>query len=234
METFRYETMKKLLFMALCLFIAGEVSAQYYPQRPRRVMRRPPPPRYERRPYNDFYRPSFGVAVGANFSNTVDSYNADFSTSTIAGWHVGLTANFPVSRSFAFAPELLFSQKGYKAETTDGTFKQRTNYIDIPLLAKFRVVPGFNFLIGPQLTFQTSTRNIYEDGFNRIVETEYDNNGDKSIIAGVIGVGIDLTRNVELRARYNIDLDRNRTNGASLLPDYRNQVFQLGLGFKFD
>ncbi|PLW88455.1 MAG: hypothetical protein C0154_16540 [Mucilaginibacter sp.] len=128
----------------------------------------------------------------------------------------------------------MFSQKGYKAETVDGTFKQRTNYIDIPLLAKFRVVPGFNFLIGPQLTFQTSTRNIYEDGFNRIVETEYDNNGDKSIIAGVIGVGIDLTRNVELRARYNIDLDRNRTNGASLLPDYRNQVFQLGLGFKFD
>ncbi|MFD0795797.1 porin family protein [Mucilaginibacter litoreus] len=228
--------MKKLLFMAFCLFIAGEVSAQYYPRRRpvRRVYRRPPPvqQRYAR-PANDYFRPSVGVAAGINFSNTVDSYNADFSTSTIAGWHAGLTFELPVSYSFSFAPELLFSQKGYKAQTPDGEFKQRTNYIDLPLLAKFRVVPGFNFVIGPQFTFQTSTRNIYDDGFNRVVETEYDNNGDKSIIAGVIGVGINLNRNVELRGRYAIDLDRNRTNGPSLLPDYRNQVFQLGLGFKF-
>ncbi|TWR23922.1 PorT family protein [Mucilaginibacter achroorhodeus] len=228
--------MKKLLFIALCLFMAGEVSAQYYPQPRRRVVRRmPPPQRYERRQvYNDYMRPSIGVAVGANFSNTVDSYNADFSTSTIAGWHVGLTSNIPISYSFAFAPELLFSQKGYQAETTDGNFKQRTNYIDIPLLAKFKVVPGFNFLIGPQLTFQTSTKNIYDDGFNRVVENEYDNRGDKSYVAGVIGISVDLNRNVELRGRYNIDLSRNRTDGVSLLPDYRNQVFQLGLGFKFN
>jgi len=139
----------------------------------------------------------------------------------------------PVSYSFSFAPEILFSQKGYKAETTYGEFKQRTNYIDIPLLAKFKVVPGFNFVIGPQLTFLTSTKNIYDDGFNTVYEKDYDNRGDKSVVSGVIGVGINLNRNVELRGRYAIDLSKNRTNYNSALPDYRNQVFSLGLGFRF-
>ncbi|WP_238395297.1 porin family protein [Mucilaginibacter sp. 14171R-50] len=227
--------MKKILFMAICLLtVAGSVSAQRYDRRyPRRVIRRPVPvqERYQRRGDN-FYQPRVGIAGGVNFSNTVDAYNSDFSTSTIAGLHLGLTFDIPVAYPLSFAPEILFSQKGFRAETTYGEFKQRTNYIDIPLLAKFRLVPGFNFVVGPQLSFLTSTKNIYDDGFNTIYENDYDNRGDKSYISGVIGVGIDLNRNVELRGRYAIDLDKNRSNSGAI-PDYRNQVFQLGLGFKF-
>jgi opacity protein-like surface antigen len=225
--------MKKFLLMAICLVaVAGSVSAQQrYDRRYRRV-RRPAPvqERYQRRA-DDFYTPKVGIAGGVNFSNTVDAYNSDYSTSTIAGWHVGLTFDVPIAYPLSFAPEILFSQKGYKAETVDGTFKQRTNYVDIPLLAKFRLVPGFNFVIGPQLTFITSTRNTFDDGFNTVSQSEYSYRGDKSYISGVIGVGINLNRNVELRGRYAIDLDKNYSNSAA--PDYRNQVFQLGLGFKF-
>ena len=233
-KTNKIKPMKKILFMAICLLIAGEVSAQRYDRRPRRVRvvrRAPVQERYNRRA-DDFYRPRVGLAGGVNFSNTVDAYNSDFSTSTIAGWHAGLTFDVPIAYPLSFAPEVLFSQKGYKAETIDGTFKQRTNYVDIPLLAKFRLVPGFNFVIGPQLTFITSTHNTYDDGFNTISQSEYGYRGDKSYISGVIGVGIDLNRNVELRGRYAIDLGENHSN-ISAIPDYLNQVFQLGLGFKF-
>lgn len=133
----------------------------------------------------------------------------------------------------SFAPEVLFSQKGYKAETADGTFRQKTNYIDIPLLAKFRVARGFNIVAGPQLTFLTSTRNTFDNGFNTIYEDNYNNRGDRSHVAGVIGFGIDLNRNVELRARYAIDFGQNNGDINSNLPDFRNQVVQLGIGFKF-
>ncbi|AMR31366.1 hypothetical protein A0256_07975 [Mucilaginibacter sp. PAMC 26640] len=226
--------MKKLLFLALGLLtLAGTASAQYGPRRyPRRIVRHLPNQQRERQ-VDDWYRPKVGVAGGLNISNTVDAYNSDFSTSSIAGAHVGLTFELPIVYPLSFAPEFLFSQKGYKAETVDGTFRSRTNFIDIPLLAKFRVTRGLNFVVGPQLTFQTSTRNTYDNGFNTIYRDNYDNLRDKSYISGLIGLGIDLNRNTELRFRYALDLSQNRGDDNSSLPDFRNQVFQVGIGFKF-
>ena len=229
--------MKKLLFLAIGLLpIAASVNAQDGPRRyPRRVVRHLPrqgqPQRY--RPVDDWYKPKVGIAGGLNISNTVDAYNADFSTSSVAGAHIGLTFDLPIAYPLSFAPEFLFSQKGYKAETPDGTFRQRTNFIDIPLLAKLRVTRGFNIVVGPQLTFQTSTRNTYDDGFSTIYRDNYDGLRDKSYLSGLIGVGFDLNRNAELRFRYALDFNQNRGDANSSIPDYRNQVFQIGLGFKF-
>ncbi|TSD63008.1 PorT family protein [Inquilinus sp. KBS0705] len=222
--------MKKILFLAIAtLFVAGTASAQRYQRRPpRRVYVRQAPPR---RPIYD-NQVKIGIAGGVNFSNTVDAYNSNFSTSTIAGLHVGLTLDVPLARQVSFAPEVLFSQKGYEAETTYGNFKQRTNFIDIPLLAKIKLVPGFNFVIGPQVSFLTSTKNIYDNGFNTVYEESYNNRGDRAFIGGVLGVGIELNRNIELRGRYTIDLNQSRAEYGSEIPDYRNQVFQLGLNFR--
>jgi hypothetical protein len=229
--------MKKILFLfAIGLLVAGSVSAQRVYDGPRRghrrVVRREPPEQ-ERRQYDDFYRPKVGIAGGFNISNTVDAYNASFSTTAMSGAHVGLTFELPLIYPLSFAPEVLFSQKGYKAETIDGTFRQKTNYIDIPLLAKFRVTREFNIVAGPQLTFLTSTRNTYDNGFNTVYVDRYNNRGDRSYVAGVVGVGFDINPNVELRGRYAIDLGQNNGDLNSNLPNFRNQVFQIGIGFKF-
>lgn len=223
--------MKKLLFLAIGLLtLAGSANAQR--RYPRRVVRHLPN-QHRQRPVDDWSRPKVGIAGGLNITNTVDAYNADFSTSSVAGAHVGLTFELPIVYPLSFAPEFLFSQKGYKAETPNGTFRSRTNFIDIPLLAKFRVTRGFNIVAGPQLTFQTSTRNTYDDGFSTIYRNNYDNVRDKSYVSGLIGLGIDLNRNTELRFRYALDLSQNRGDFNSSLPDFRNQVFQVGIGFKF-
>ena len=91
----------------------------------------------------------------------------------ILGFNAGLTADIPLIYPFSFEPEVFFSQKGYKAYTTDGTFNQRNNYIDIPLLAKFRLVRGFNFLIGPQINFPVTTTTTFNNGFNVRRESFY-------------------------------------------------------------
>jgi hypothetical protein len=219
--------MKKLLFFAICLLFAGSVYAQgYYGHR---RVRRPPP----RSQYDDFYKIRAGLTGGLNVANTVDAYNSNFSTAAIAGFNLGLFLDVPLVYPLSFEPEILYSQKGYAAVTDYGNFTQRSNYIDVPLLLKFKLSPTFNFLVGPQIAIPVSTTNTYDNGFDVTAQEYYNNYGQKTILDGVVGVSFDLSRDVELRARYTIDLQPNDQN-ASYGGDYRNQVWQIGLGFKFE
>src|ERR1700761_4298931 len=103
--------MKKLLFFAICLLVAGSVSAQGYYYGHRRPVKRSAP----RSSNNDFYKVRFGIAGGLSIADAVDSYNSDYSTGSIAAFHVGLTADVPIAYPLSFEPEVLFSQKGYSA-----------------------------------------------------------------------------------------------------------------------
>src|SRR4051812_27496241 len=120
--------MKHILSLAICLLVAGSVSAQNY-YGPRRVHRRQP----AKRQVDDFYRARVGIAAGLSVANTVDSYDGYYSTDNILAFNAGITATIPIVYPLSFQPEVLFSQKGFKAYTDDGSFTQRNNYIDIPL-----------------------------------------------------------------------------------------------------
>ena len=225
--------MKKILFLAICLLtLAGSVSAQGY-YGPRRVRR--PPPRSE---YDDFYKVRVGLTGGLNVSNTINAYNSNYTTAAIAGFNGGLYLSLPLVYPMSFQPEILYSEKGFAESTPDGNFTQHANYVDVPLLLKFKLSPTFNFLIGPQVAIPVSTTNTYDNGFALTSEQSYSTYGDKTVLDGVVGVSFDLSRDVELRFRYTIDLQQNQqtqqsTANGAYTADYRNQVFQVGLGFKF-
>jgi hypothetical protein len=212
--------MKKLFFLAFVLLIAAAADAQRRGYRQQRVS-------------DDFYRPRVGITGGLNIANTISSRNSDFSTDTKLGANVGLFVDIPIIYPLSFQPEVLFSQKGYRANTVYGDFAQRANFIDVPILAKVKLAPSFNILVGPQVSFLMNTRNTYYDGFDVIQQTKYTYNGDKTFVGGVLGVAFDLNRNVDLRGRYTVDFQENNPNGSSGTPDFRNQVWQVGLGIKF-
>jgi hypothetical protein len=221
--------MKKLVFLvAICLLVVGSVSAQGYYYGPRRV-RRPPP----RQRSDDFYRVRFGIAGGLNLADAYNAYNPNYTTGSIAAFNVGLTMEVPIAYPLSFEPEVLFSQKGYSAQTNDGNFTQRSNFIDVPLLAKFRLSPYFNFVVGPQISFPISTTNTYGSGFTQTAEQNYNTTSDRTVGGGVIGVGFDINPNVELRFRYTYDFNET-TDNSYYIPGYRNEVYQIGLGFKFE
>jgi hypothetical protein len=222
--------MKHILILSICLLTAGSVSAQTYYYGPRHVRRRPA---QQQRQTDDFYRPRVGIEGGISLANTVSSYNQNYSTNGIVGFNVGLTAEIPLAYPLSFQPEVLFSQKGYQANTTDGTLTQRNNYIDIPLLAKFRLVRGFNFLVGPQINIPVSSTTSFNNGFNTSSETYYTDSSNKSYISGAFGFSVDLNPNVDIHARYLIDLTSNTQDSNSPIYNYRNQVWQFGIGIKF-
>ena len=221
--------MKHIFILAICLLVAVSVSAQAYYYGPRRVHRRP----VQRQQTDDFYRPSIGIEGGLSIANTVSSFNTNYGTSSILGFNAGLVASIPLIYPLSFQPEVLFSQKGYQANTVDGRLTQRNNYIDIPLLAKFRLVRGFNLLMGPQINIPVTSTTTFNNGFNTSSESYYTNSSNKSYVSGAFGVSIDLNQNVDIHARYLIDLSSNTYDQNSPIPDYRNQVWQFGIGIKF-
>ena len=232
--------MKKIIFLAISLLVlAGSVSAQTYYPPPRRY---PPARRYPRQQpkqnNSDFYKVKFGIVAGANFANIINPNDANFHTDTRVGLNLGASLDVPVIYPLTFEIEALYSEKGYTANYTDGSsFQQRNNFIDLPLLAKLRVAPGFSFVIGPQISFLTSTQNVYTSGFtSTVIQEQYNQVAqgyNKSLIDGVVGISIALNKNVELRGRYTVDLQSNASYDSSNAPQYNNQVWQLGLGFKF-
>jgi opacity protein-like surface antigen len=201
--------MKKIFILAAGLFITGAASAQS-PVR-------------------------FGVKAGVNIANIIkDDGNNNFSTDAKTGFNAGVTADIPLTTGVAFTPEVLFSQKGYKQSIGDVDFTRTTSFIDIPILASIRLASPLNLVVGPQVSFLMSTKNKFETGLGDIESSDRESdNFKKSLLGGVIGARYDLTQNVDIHARYALDFQKNNENGSSNTPEFKNQVWSFGLGYKF-
>ncbi len=178
-----------------------------------------------------------GIKAGVNLSNIIkDDGNNNFKSDYLTGYHAGLTLDIKISDNLAFTPEALYSTKGYKLTSAIGEFTQTTNFIDVPILASIKLVKGLNLVAGPQVSFLLSTDNKFETGFGtaqqKIVEDDSDR-FKKSLFGGVIGFRYDFSNKIGLNGRYALDFQKNNENGSSQTPEFKNQVFQLGLGLKF-
>jgi len=179
----------------------------------------------------------FGIKAGANFSNIIkDDGNNNFKTDYLVGYHAGITLDIKLLENLAFTPEALYSTKGYKSNTALGEFTQTTHFIDIPILASVRLGGGLNLVAGPQVSFLMSTTNTFETGFGTAEQKIIEDDSDrfkKSLVGGVIGFRYDLSNKLGINGRYALDFQKNNENGSSQTPEFKNQVFQVGLGIKF-
>ena len=201
--------MKKVLIIAIGVFFAGAAGAQ-----------------------------TVGVKGGVNFSNIIKTNDKNFSTDFKPGLNAGLFLDIPIVEQFSFAPELMFSQKGYK--TTGSSllgpreYSVTTNFIELPILAKINPTSKFSIYAGPQVSFLVSTKEKFTSG-NVSYENTVRNDNEKlkkSLVGGVVGIGIGLTNQLSLQARYALDFQKNNENGGSETPIYKNQVIQTGLAYR--
>ncbi len=202
--------MKKVLVLAIGVLLAGAANAQ-----------------------------TFGIKGGANFANIIKTGDEEFNTEIKTGFNAGIFADIPIVSSLSFAPELMFSQKGYKTSGTSllfgpNEYSVTTNFIDLPILAKINATDKFSIVLGPQVSFLTSTTEKFTQGSDSYKNTirEENDNLRKSLFGGVGGINIGLTDALSLQGRYAIDFQKNNGNGTSETPLYKNQVFQASLAIK--
>lgn len=203
--------MKKIFILAISLFVASAATAQD--------------------------RIKFGIKGGLNYSDIIEGDgNNNFDTESKPGFNAGVTVEIPLIAGLQFTPEVLYSQKGYKNTYAAGTFKQTTSFIDVPILASFRLGSAFNIVAGPQVSFLLSTKNKFENNFGAVEETRVEDDSDrfkKSLVGGVIGFRYDVNDKFDIHARYALDFQKNNENGTQDTPEFRNQVYSVGVGIKF-
>lgn len=158
-----------------------------------------------------------GFKAGANISNIAanDSKNK-------GGFVTGLLGQYKFSK-FAVQPEALFSMQGAKF---DGG-KVELNYISIPVMAQYYIIPGLLVELGPQVGFLLSADEVPNDG-DAVDIKDLLNTTD---IAMNFGASYELSAiPLGISARYSLGLSDLRKEGSDA---GKNRVFQIGLFVKF-
>lgn len=173
--------------------------------------------------------PKMGVKGGLNVSNLyiddVNDENARF------GFNVGLYGQLLSSDVFALQPELLFSTKGSRDEfdgLADETVKFNLNYLDLPVLAVFKLGESAEIHAGAYASYLLNANISYEGDLGNGGE-DIDRDNFKSYDYGLVG-GFGLNfGNLQVGARYNYGFVKLADSDAAelVLGDAKNSVAQI-------
>ena len=78
----------------------------------------------------------------------------------------GVFLAIPIGTYIGIQPEVLFSQKGFKATGSilgeEYKFTRTTNYIDIPIYLALKPSPFLTIVAGPQFSYLMSRKDYFE------------------------------------------------------------------------
>ena len=161
-----------------------------------------------------------GIKGGYNLAAV--SFDGDGETEQRSGFHVGFYGESFLSESFSIQPELVYSQQGYKITNSSGTFTQKLDYINLPIMLK--AYPSKNFFLeaGPQIGLAVAHKEEYSGLFSG--SQEYDpNNFDWGLN---FGGGLKFNSGISLGVRYHLGLGDLYDDGKA-----QNRVLQFSVGF---
>ena len=156
----------------------------------------------------------FGIKAGANFAN----FNGDIDSEGITNFHAGGVVELNLVPMFSIQGEALYSSQGatYKDTAFDIAADLNLDYISVPVMAKFYVLPEkLSLMAGPQFSFLVS-------------EAEESFEAQSFDMAAAGGVELKIIAGLFAQARYTIGL----TDVYEDI-DSKNAVFQLSVGYMF-
>tara|TARA_B110000208_G_scaffold38942_1_gene51522 strand:+ start:10226 stop:10789 length:564 start_codon:yes stop_codon:yes gene_type:complete len=165
-----------------------------------------------------------GIKGGYNLSSVI--IDGASQTTKLHGFHIGVYGESYIGKYFSVQPEIIYSQQGYKITNEEGTFTQKIEYVNIPLMVKFYPVKSFFLEAGPQVGFSISHKETYDsEGLFGDTSEELD---PSSFDWGInLGAGFKSDVGLSIGARYH--------QGQKDIYDEKkpkNEVWQLYIGFE--
>jgi len=190
------------------------------------------------------YFPSLLVVIMLTFTGCSCHYygfKSGLNVSTINGDGIGDTqpklglvaggfAELCIDDYTSVQPEVLYSQKGVKYMNSngyDGTIK--LDYIDVPVMAKFKVSNSIVLEGGPQFGLLLSAKDKYHSSSDSGIDDIKDDISDLDFGAN-FGLNYDLQNGWFFGARYNLGLSNINKNSDV---NNKNGVFQFTVAYKF-
>ena len=150
----------------------------------------------------------FGVKGGLNLSNiNFDSSFGDPDSRT--GYHIGFVGQLSLAGMFALQPEVLYSAQGVKDLDID--------YLNIPILFKYKVAKVLSFEAGPQFGIV-----VNDDLKDSGISSDLIKNSD---ISAAVGAGVEVSK-FFAQIRYNFGFTDVLEN-----IDSKNGNFQVSVGY---
>ena len=180
----------------------------------------------------------FGLKAGVNYSNVYDTQGEEFQADPKLGLAAGAFIAIPIGKYLGIQPEVLYSQKGFKATGRilggNYEFTRTTNFIDVPLLVSFKPSEFLTLLAGPQYSYLIKQSDVFANSSTSILqEQEFENDNIRKNILCLTG-GADLTlKHIVLGARVGWDIQNNNGDGTSSTPRYKNVWYQATVGYRF-
>ena len=166
---------------------------------------------------------AFGVRAGLNMATTQFDSQYDSPSMTTA-FHIGLSLDVPITEQFLFTTGLLYSAKGYKYDDGKVAESATAHYIDMPLLASYRLPIGsslgLQFSAGPYVALGLGG-SIKDDKASKYDQKFFDRNNtfDYGVQAGASLV---VSRHFIVGAAYQLGL-----------ASYRNRNIMVSVGYNF-
>jgi hypothetical protein len=159
----------------------------------------------------------FGAKGGLNFASI--SGDNTKGSDVVTAFNFGVLSEIPISDTFSFQPELMYSGQGYSFN--DNTIA--LSYLNIPLMGKYYLTKGLSVEAGPQLGFLLAAKNEKTDVKDSFNTFDFGVN---------FGLGYKLDNGLNFGVRYNLGLtDINNLDNSS--SKYKNGVFQISVGYFF-
>jgi len=154
---------------------------------------------------------TFGVRGGYNISNLdFDVLPANTINKHRNSFYIGFFADYSLSGSISIVPELQFSAEGAKDE------KLHLDYIQAPILFKFRISPRIKLGVGPQAGWKVYKLN---DGIKDVA------------FSSVAGFEFKINEVLFIDARYTYGI--MNIFHEDLGVEAKNTNVQIGVGYQF-
>ena len=187
-----------------------------------------------------------GAKGGLNYVNNVIAQNklgfVDDGEYRL-GYHLGFFTLLNLSDKLTFAPELLFSSKGYRFEDDgsglSGDGAVHLNYVNMPILLGYQVQEKINLIAGFELGYLVSAQSKF-DAETVDVSGIWNNKLD---FGAAVGLRCFLTESFPLELRYTHgltsvikDITLTDANGFVIENNakFQNRALQFSIGYVFN